>query len=921
MSPRLCRFCVLFAFSFFLIPTAKAVVLNSGQTNYITSVNITTSGVGISSTLVGTALNPDRIKNTFTITTGNFGATTSAYGIKTSGNYNNITNDIGAAIITTGNSGRGVSVANLSSVINLGSISTQGTTSYGIHLGGDNNLANNSGSINTANTTSYGINSDGNNNVINNSGTIITAQTHGIYVSAGSSSIASSTLFNSVNNSGNINAFANGIYAKDNYTQITNSGTITSGAELDDYGIATEGSNSVITNSGTINSARYAIFNSGDDAIINNSGTLNGEVHTGNGVLNIFGGAINGKVFGSARVGSVNVGDASHVNVIFNQTYDFSEIDVLNISSNSTLNSYAEIDANLITLDENSTLVVTEQTKTSAAIRGLSNSKGTLQIEGILASTIPLGASGYSLKNLNIGYNSVLVVASDIYADNIFVDGGLNLSAANNLNIFGSLSGSGSAIINVGNGNQNVSGNFTLLSGDIFVAALDNNRVGSLTVGGVAMVDANVKLMLTLNNSNYFAEGTKLTLISSAPGSTINEIDEKNITINGINSNVYGLLRFTSVASGSGLFIEINHLSAEEVTSNKNVQNIYKNLNLIGAKSSGSLLQFQQYLDSSGLSGDKITTAINQLAPSSSKAALATTAALTNNSMAIAEARLSKRKDGFWAQPFGSATTQYKVEDDDAYNANSAGFAFGADIETNDEAFVGAALSLARSTIKSEDDYKKNAINSSQINFYERQNYGKYFFDKIFSAAWNQYASNRSIVAVSNNATARYSGQTYALKLKGGATQKLQNGFEITPEMGLNFLHNQISSYSEKGADSLNLKVSAVSADFAEIRPGINFGWSGKVSELTEFPKIAALTKISYGHAFVNDAPQTTASFVGQNSSFTSQISHMDNDSLKFGLALEAYHIEGTAFFFDYTLEKRATYQSNFFALKIRQEF
>ena len=74
-------------FLLFFIDQAKAVTLTSGQTDYATTADITVSGVGISSSLSGTSSSLNKITNLHTITTGNSGSTSSAYGIKTTNNY------------------------------------------------------------------------------------------------------------------------------------------------------------------------------------------------------------------------------------------------------------------------------------------------------------------------------------------------------------------------------------------------------------------------------------------------------------------------------------------------------------------------------------------------------------------------------------------------------------------------------------------------------------------------------------------------------------------------------------------------------------------------------------------------------------------------------------------------------------------
>ena len=213
-------------------------------------------------------------------------------------------------------------------------------------------------------------------------------------------------------------------------------------------------------------------------------------------------------------------------------------------------------------------------------------------------------------------------------------------------------------------------------------------------------------------------------------------------------------------------------------------------------------------------------------------------------------------------------------------------------------------------------------LTNHQINFYGRSNFEKYFFDGFASASLNQYSSSRAIKAVNAQATAKYFGQTYALKIKSGFVEKLSHGFSFVPEASLNLLHNKIGGYSEKGADTLNLRVAGVVANFLESRLGANLGW--KTKELAEFPELKDLSatgRISYGYALINNAPATLANFSGRSSGFNSQISQIDRGSLKIGVAIEACHIEETTISLDYDFEHKATSKSHLVALKIRQEF
>lgn len=929
----------------FFTKHSYALTLAIGDTNYTTSANITeTTTSGIYSNFAGSsgALRTITNASPYVITTS--GTASSTYGIRVGQSYNQVTNSSGASIVTSNNSGRGISVFDYSTVNNAGSISTSGTTSYGIHAR-DNSSVTNSGTITTTNTDDaygiyisgdsssvtnsgtistqdYAIYSNGNAITINNSGTINTtngSSAHGIFVSAASASTASSTSYSTITNSGTISSNANGIYSKDGYTQVTNSGTITTSGSSN-YGIQNEGSSATITNSGSISSTKYAIYNSGAGATINNSGTISGGILIGDATLNISGGSISGAVDGSSNTGDVNI------NANFSQTAAFTNLDNLNINSSSTLTSSAAISANTISIGSGSSLTLASGSSLSGVIQGASNSVGTLNISTDFSTDSQIGASSKYLANLNITSGNSLTSSSNIYASDISVVGSLNFNGSDQLTIFGNVSGSGSGTVNVGTYSQTIENNFTLNSGDTLATSLGKGVAGNLTVNGVTTIDANAKLAITPTTAQgYIVDGTEFTIVSANSGSTVNAISDSNISVNGNSSNIYGLLQFSTKTNGDSLLLRVDRLSAANATSNANAQNIYNNLNQIGAKSSGKLSDFQGYLDSNGLTGDKLTAALKQVAPQSSKANLAVTSDIANNSILAFETRLAKARQhlnsGVWGQSFGNSATQDEVKDDDGYKANSLGIIIGADKEIDSNANAGAALSFARSDVKSPDNLKKNLISSTQLSFYLGQNFNKYFLESFAGLAWNAFSSNRAITALGANATARFAGQTYVAKIKTGRVFKLKNHFYFTPNAAINILHNSVDAYSEKGADELNLKVSAVSANFLEARIGANLGYETKFLEVPEFTKLASVLSFSYGRALVNDTPTTSASFEGQGSSFDSKISQIDSDSIRLGAEFAAHHEDFVSFSANYFLEKRASFQSHFLGIKIRQEF
>jgi uncharacterized protein with beta-barrel porin domain len=913
-------------FAVLISQNSNAVTLTSGQTDYVTGGNITISGIGISSALVGTSLSLNKIKNLHIITTGNSGATSSAYGIRTTGNYNQITNDVGAEINTSGSSGRGISIANLSIAINAGNISTLGTSSYGIYLGGDNNSALNSGNITTA--QSYGIYLDGNVNQVTNSGNITTTggtSAYGIYISAGSDLAATESSYSTVENSGNINSHDHGIYNKDHFAHITNSGIITPFDDAEINGIRNEGDEVVINNSGTINSTRYAIYSTGQEVIINNSGTLNGsEIRLGNSTLNILGGSIRGIINGNDEA-RVNIG-SSLVNIDYTQENIFEDLAILTINSGSSFTANNEIETQVIFVAEDGNLNLHNGFESSAAIKGLSNGAGNVNLSGIDFSGA-LGASGNNLENINIAANTTFTSSGDIFSDNISTAGILNFASGDNLTIHGNLTVNSLGNFNITNQSQMISGNFSVAANGILTTNLSNNQIGNLDIGGNTIIADGAKLSLNFANNDYIANGTRFTILSSYGSNNITEIATQNISVNNNSSNIYGLLRFTTIATSNNLYLEANHLSATEISDDKNVQNIYSALGEIGDNSTGKLREFQSYLDNANLSSDKLDLTIKQLAAHSSKTSLVTTSAIVNNSIKIDEKRLlqnhfnQKMNNGFWVETFGNSLAQNAVKDDDGFSANSIGLVFGLDKESSENNLIGASLSYVRSDVKSADDSKSNLISTYQISIFNGHTFDQYFLDLIGSFALHQYSGNRSISAVNSSASARYNGQSFAAKIKGGKIMDLPYELKLIPEFSLNFMHSKIAGYSENGADSLNLKVEAIAANSLETRAGINFGFITRIPDLNEFKRFVLLAKASVGQNIINDKPVTTAKFMNSDVTFDSRISQLDATSLRLGFEIDAAHIDDISFGFEYALEKRKSLQSHFVIAKVKQAF
>ena len=296
--------------------------LNDNETGVIETDGTLATGADAAVNAPGADVN---ITNSGSIsTTGS-----SAYGIRSYGTNANITNN--GSISTAGYGAYGIrSDADNASVSNSGSISTTGSSAYGIRSDADNASITNSGSISTAGGGAYGIRSDADNASITNSGSIITT---------GSSAygIRSDAYNASITNSGSISTAGNGAYGirsdADN-ASITNSGSIIISGD-GAYGIRSGSDNTSITNSGSITATGTGVY-----AIQGDSGT-NQKVNTLPG----------SRILGAIDLGGNGDADVANIYGSFGSA-------VLTFANTETINVYID---NAV-LVGNSTVVVVDPT-------------------------------------------------------------------------------------------------------------------------------------------------------------------------------------------------------------------------------------------------------------------------------------------------------------------------------------------------------------------------------------------------------------------------------------------------------------------------------------------------------------------------------------------------------------------------------
>ncbi|MBP7710612.1 MAG: autotransporter domain-containing protein [Rickettsiales bacterium] len=777
---------------------------------------------------------------------------------------------------------------------------------------------------------------------ITNSGSIISSASRGI------ASLADIT----IHNSGLISGKAEAIYQNRALQLLTientDSGTI-SGA-IESSGIVN------ITNNGTLSGDIKCVSGCEID-ITNNAGSITGNITLGSNNDSSFslnGGTVTGNLFtGASQLINLNAG--SFVGDIY--TYSGSTINLGSTTFNGSIESVSSDYLGTLNLTANRTL-------DSNISIGVSKKLDTVNIAS--GTTVTQNGSDIRAKNLNIASNATLNLESNLTnIEEIGVAGTLNFGDTTKT-VAGNVSGSGAAIFNANSASHTINGNILVSSGDTISLNLsDSGSIGKFIASGSATIAAGAKLSFNFGGGEgykYLADGSQYTIVDGSTGSSISTISDSNISLNNSGSNKLSLLTVSTLVSGDDLVLNINRASSGEIFKDQEFKSIYDAINTIGSGADGKLKEFQQYLDSSS-DLNSIKAALKSAAPQQDNSSKLTSLSVVNNLSKIVEGRLDAfhsdslisdvasraklfktnfssgsisqfgnangapsfsfasgnevEKGAVWAQTFGNVIKRGNI-DDNGYESNSVGLAFGADTEFSNSIRGGLSFSYANSYAKSSDDLKSTRINTYQITTYAGKSFGKYFLDGVAGFALSQYSSSRSIPSVDTKAHATYYGQNYIAKLRSGALYNFKSGFNIMPELSGTFVRSNTNSYLEEDADTLNLKTDSVSSSFLEGRAGIGLGYRKQVKNGSTFsPKITA----SYGYNFLNKSSVVTSRFAGEVPAFQTYFSKIDPRSFRFGGELEIHNANSTTFSIDYFSERRSKFILHSLLVGAKYEF
>jgi Uncharacterized protein with a C-terminal OMP (outer membrane protein) domain len=543
--------------------------------------------------------------------------------------------------------------------------------------------------------------------------------------------------------------------------------------------------------------------------------------------------------------------------------------------------------------------------------------------------TISGAGSSFNTTTLTMDGTSSLTVNTGASATcgTITVEGGtarVVLNGTGNINF---------TTLDVGTNNLTVTGAYTQPAGSTFkLTANSSSSFGNITTDTKAIVDAGSAVNVTVGG--YIPNNATLKVID-AGGLDIGSVPG-TIT----SSNQY--LTFSGAISGGNLVLTANRsgsnsFSGAGATADPNAAAVGAVLDNVTNPSADMLT----VLDALGdLSPSQVASSLNSMTPTVDGAVTQSSISMLNQINGATSTHLENVRAGggatgiatgddyikgvdIWAQGMGDYAHQDPRGSSNGYNATSWGVSGGADIPIylGDSVRMGIGSGYGQTFVRSKDSSGRTNIDSIPGSIYCTYENDKYpfYLDTMFTFIYNLYKASRAVTVgtlTQRSASADYNGQQYSGYFEGGYSFFYKN-LRLTPLASFNYMHLHTGSYTETGADALNLSVKAQDYDMAQTGFGVKIAYPLQQKWGTLTPDLHA----KWLYDWIGDNQATTAGFAGGGTSFGTSGFRAARSAYDIGTKISLKTKYNISIDLDYDFLLKADYYEHYGSLTIKYSF
>lgn len=267
---------------------------------------------------------------------------------------------------------------------------------------------------------------------------------------------------------------------------------------------------------------------------------------------------------------------------------------------------------------------------------------------------------------------------------------------------------------------------------------------------------------------------------------------------------------------------------------------------------------------------------------------------------------------GLWLQALNSNSDQGVRSGIDGYDADTSGFAIGADRELNANTVVGMAYSFAKTDVQS-DGGNKTDVESHALTAYGSWTQNAMFVDAALSYGQNQNESKRYVSGTT--AEGDYDSDMFGLSVMAGYGFDLGSGMLVEPRVALRYSNLSIDGFKEEGS-SAALETGEQRLEVGDIGAGVRFAGSFVLGKGTLEPEV----KVMAYHDVIGDKSSTTSAFVLGGSSFVASGATPARDSYEVGVGAN-YKLGAVTLGASYDRLMKTGFDADSFSAKVRYDF
>lgn len=502
--------------------------------------------------------------------------------------------------------------------------------------------------------------------------------------------------------------------------------------------------------------------------------------------------------------------------------------------------------------------------------------EGIVNCEGSIELRMDIGTAARKVKQVNFLANNLaknIILARDIHATNI------NLTKATyTIDAGGTFDGNTTAnspTINFGQHVEVYKGGQTTFTGTpVFNVYFDNISNSHLTVtdkGSNLNLAPVSSLTFNVTDGSTLPPGSGRTyyFFRIENNASLTQVDPTKVIVNQ-SQNPFVKWGYSFGNLTQTRDVE-NGLRTIIIAAGGNPDNIPAALLQVDPDSNGSILRFMQDLQTKAVtnpaaSGESLRRVIQATNPTglvaitTSQSALSSIVAARINNTQLFQFRLTKAqgvaagndlnetKRGVWISPFINQAHQKAKGEQPGYKSKAYGGSIGFDANINDNMILGIAGTYLNTKI----DYRDfKTGDQTKMDTYMGSIYGlhnlpkNWFIQGVLSFAANTVKNKkpRDLIDITQNATSKYSSNTYGAEGMIGYDYRSCETLNIIPLTGIRYGRFDGERYREKGAADLNLVVNKKTVDKIEGIFGLKVATFRDVKQYIVIPEI---------HGFVN---------------------------------------------------------------------